>query len=77
MDTPPQHCSLRYLVIRPGEIHYLRFLLEAYEGMAIVTTLQPRLGLVRLSIAPGCEQDIESLLRSEQDQLGLSRVDSL
>ena len=77
MHKPPQHCTLRYLVIRPGEIHYLRFLLEAYEGMATVTTLQPQLGLVRLSIAPGCEQDIESLLRSERDQLGLSRIDSL
>jgi len=77
MRKPPQHCTLRYLVIRPREIHYLRFLLEAYEGMAIVTTLQPQLGLVRLSIAPGCEPDIESLLRSERDQLGLSRIDSL
>jgi hypothetical protein len=74
MDKIPQQCTLRYLIIRPREIHYLRFLLEAYEGMATVTTLQPQLGLVRLSIAPGCEQDIESLLRSEHDQLGLSQV---
>ena len=77
MHKPPQHCTLRYLVMRPGEIHYLRFLLEAYEGMAMVTTVQPQLGLVRLSIAPGCEQDIESLLQSERDQLGLSRIASL
>jgi hypothetical protein len=77
MDHIPRSCSLRYVVVRPGEIHYLRFLLEAYEGLAIASTVQPQLGLVRLSIAPGCEQDVESLLRSEQDQLGLTWVDSL
>jgi hypothetical protein len=52
------------LTITPSRIHLLRFLVEAYEGMAVVSTLDARSGLVALSIAPGCEEDVELLVRS-------------
>jgi hypothetical protein len=69
LDTIPKHCFLRQLLIRPREIHFLRFILEAYEGLATVTTLQSQLGLVQVSIAPGCEDDVERILEGEQDRL--------
>jgi hypothetical protein len=42
-----------YLRIRPERISLLRFLLEGYEGLAVLSTLDARLGLVRL-IVPAC-----------------------
>jgi len=33
-------------------IGFIRFILEAYEGVAIATTLDPQKGLIRLAIAP-------------------------
>jgi len=69
MNSTPRHCSIWTLIVRPGEIHFLRFILEAYEGIATVTTLQPQLGLVRLNIAPGCEDDVERILRGEADRI--------
>jgi hypothetical protein len=65
---------IRHFIISPREIHILRFILEAYEGVGIVTTLQPRLGLIRLSIAPGCEDVVERILESEKDRLQLRPV---
>ena len=65
---------IRHFIISPREIHILRFILEAYEGVGIVTTLQPRLGLIRLSIAPGCEDVVERILDSEKDRLQLRPV---
>ncbi len=65
-----QHC----VIMTPHQIHYLRFILEAYEGIALVSTLDQNLGLVQLSIAPGCEKDVLAILESERSELGLSSI---
>ena len=50
------------------EIHFLRSILEAYDGIVTMTTVDPGLGLVCLSISPGCENDVEMVLKDiEQD----------
>ena len=53
------------------EISYLRFTLESYDGMAAVTTLDPYIALIRISIAPGCEEIIFELLDSLKNKEGL------
>jgi len=35
-----------YLLINPSRIHYLKFLLEGYDGMAILSTIDVQSGLV-------------------------------
>jgi hypothetical protein len=35
-----------YLRIDPRQIHYLKFLLEGYDGMAILSTIDAQSGLV-------------------------------
>jgi len=52
----------------------LRFLMEAYEGIAVVTTLDPHLGLVELSVAPGCEAEVAHILNTERTNLRLRRI---
>ena len=37
-----------YLLIRPEKISWLRFILEGYDGLAILTTMSAKIGLVRL-----------------------------
>lgn len=34
------------------KIGFIRFIFEAHEGVAVVTTLDPKTGHIRLSIAP-------------------------
>jgi len=46
------------------EIHYLRFTLESYDGMALVSTIDPYLALIEVSIAPGCEKWVDALMDS-------------
>ena len=53
------------------EISYLRFTLESYDGMAAVTTLDPHIALIRVSIAPGCEEIVFELLDSLKNKEGL------
>ena len=45
------------------EIGFLKFILEAYDGIATMTTIDARQGIVLLRIAPGCEKAVEAVLR--------------
>jgi hypothetical protein len=45
------------------EIAYLKFILEAYDGLAVVSTLDPQAGIIVLHISPGCETDVEIILQ--------------
>ncbi len=53
----------KYYRVDRRQICFLRFLFEAYDGIAALTTLDPAGGLVVLSISPGCEVDVALLLR--------------
>jgi hypothetical protein len=44
------------------QINMIRFIFEAYEGLAVVTTMDPTAGVVSLSIAPGCEAMAKSIM---------------
>ncbi len=45
-----------------NKIGLLRFMLEGYEGIATLTTIDPVEGRVVLLIPPGCEEDVDTLL---------------
>jgi len=45
------------------EICFLKFILEGYDGIATLTTMNARQGIVLLRIAPGCEGDVETVLQ--------------
>ena len=74
MQKLPKACFKKYFIIPPPEIHMLRFILEAYEGIALVTTLDAALGLIEMSIAPGCEEEVAQILKYEQEHLHLRLV---
>lgn len=67
----PDECAVRFYFIDPYQIHYLRFIVEAYEGMGVVSTLDAGLGLVKIAIAPGCESDMTLVLEAERETLKL------
>ena len=52
----------RYYRINRKDISFLRFILEAYEGIAVLTTMDPLEGVVKVTMAPGCEQMVGDLL---------------
>lgn len=46
--TPVPSMVECYLLIRAEKISWLRFVLEGYDGLAILTTISSKTGLVRL-----------------------------
>ena len=63
----------RYRVDR-SEIAFIRFVVEAYDGLAVVTTLDPETGLIEFQIAPGCEQDVETLLQDLKQNIMMEKL---
>ena len=60
------------------DIAYFKFIIESYEGMAVVRTKDPREAIVELMVAPGWEKDVEEVLdglREEMTIEPLSPVD--
>ena len=53
----------KYLRVDRREICFLKFIFEAYDGIASITTVNPDLGVVRLHIPPGCAEDVEIILQ--------------
>lgn len=43
-------------------ISLIKFIFEAYEGLAVVTTMDPAAGIISLRVAPGCEADARSVM---------------
>ncbi|MFZ7126916.1 MAG: DUF4911 domain-containing protein [Desulfobacterales bacterium] len=53
------------------EISYLRFVIEACEGIAVMTTIEPGKGIIRLSVAPGREGEVDALIRQLRTAEGI------
>ncbi len=58
------------------EIHYLRFTLESYDGMALVSTIDPHPALIEVSMAPGCETMVLELMDALRKDEGLNIIKS-
>ncbi len=52
----------RYYRVDRRNIAFLRFIFEAYDGLATIETLDSGSGTVVFHIAPGCEPDVEMIL---------------
>jgi Domain of unknown function (DUF4911) len=60
--------------IERKEISFLRFVLEAYDGMAQMRTIDAAEGIVALHIAPGCEHDLEMLLADLEETIWMEAI---
>ena len=44
------------------EIAYLRFIFEAHDGLAVITTEDRETGIISVNTAPGREAEVEHLI---------------
>lgn len=67
-------CQKRTYRIDPSKICFFKFILEAYDGMAQLTTLDPALGLIDVYIVPGCAKEFEELVAELKKELLLETI---
>lgn len=59
----------RYVTVRTRDISFLQFILEGYDGLASVTTIDPEKALLRISIMPDFADDVEAVLNALSDEI--------
>jgi hypothetical protein len=64
-----KQCSLLRLEIAPERIHFLKFILEGYDGLAIMSTIDARQGIVEIHYPPEVESDLNILLHHIKPQI--------
>ncbi len=58
----PNGIQTFYLRIRPDKIALFHFLLEGYDGLAVLSTMDAKQGLVRLIVPEDCYNELWQLL---------------
>jgi hypothetical protein len=53
---------------------YLKFILEAYEGMNVMSTVDNVAGIIRIAIMEGFEADMDGLLAELGRQVAMEAV---
>ena len=71
MDT-----QSRYFRIRRKDIAYFKFIIESYEGMAVVRTQDRFEAVVELMIAPGWKKDVDEVLEGLRKEIPIERIRS-
>ncbi|SNB48106.1 DUF4911 domain-containing protein [Geobacter sp. DSM 9736] len=69
-----QCTSVRHFRIMRRELIYLKFIMEAYEGLATLSTADKLNGIVRISYDPAFAPDVEDLLSALQQETGMVEV---
>ena len=54
---------VQYYRIDRREIAFLKFILEAYDGIGIIKTQDPDRGVISILIAPGCQKQVTEILQ--------------
>ena len=53
----------------------MKFILEAYDGVATLETIDPQKGIVLFYIAPGCELQFQEILRDLSTEILIRPID--
>jgi hypothetical protein len=69
MDT-----QSRYFRVHRKDIAYFKFIIESYEGMAVVRTRDPHEAIVELMVAPGWEKDLEEVLEGLRGEMPIESL---
>mgnify|MGYP001280866674 CR=1 FL=1 len=63
-----------YFRVNREDIAYLKFVLESYEGLGVLRTVDPRSGIVEVMVPPGLEEDMEMVLKGLRDEISMERI---
>jgi len=53
----------KYYRVERKNISFLKFIFEAYDGIAVITTVDRPKGIVMFRIPPGCENEVDVVLQ--------------
>lgn len=67
--------TCHYFKVPHREMVFLKFILEAYEGMNVMSTVDNAAGIIRVAVMPGFEADMAGLLADLGRQVSMEPVE--
>ncbi len=68
--------TIQYYRVDRRQIGFLKFILEACDGIVTMSTVDAGLGLVSLRIPPGCEEEVTGILKGLEKDVFLEKKQS-
>lgn len=65
----------RYFRVDRRKIHFLKFILEGYDGLALLSTIDPGMGTVLLYIPPGREAEADAVVAAVAETVRIEPAD--
>ncbi len=62
--------------ILPSQIYFLKFIIEGYDGLAVVSTVSVETGDLIIRYPPLCQLDVQNLLENLASRLGYAQTKS-
>jgi hypothetical protein len=66
--------TFRYFKVFHRDMVFLKFILEAYEGMNVMSTVDNVSGIIRIAVMEGFEADMDGLLAELGRQVAMEAV---
>jgi hypothetical protein len=64
----------KLFLIEKKSVGFVKFIFEAYDGIAVVETINRHASLIKLHIAPGCETDVDDVLNELKKEIIIEPV---
>ncbi len=60
--------------IEKKSVGFVKFIFEAYDGIAVVETIDRQASIIKLHIAPGCEGDVDDVINELKKEILIEPV---
>jgi len=65
---------IKWLKLKKKDIVLVQFIIEGYEGLATVTTMDNRIAIIQVSIMPDFLSEVMCILESLKKQLPIEEI---
>ncbi|MGD9080320.1 MAG: DUF4911 domain-containing protein [Desulfobacterales bacterium] len=65
---------IRHYRVDRRQIAFIKFIFEAYDGIAGMRTTNPIKGIIKVHIAPGCEEQVDRILQDLKKEILIQRI---
>ena len=66
--------SSRYYKLASRDMVYMKFILEAYEGLSTMSTIDGKKGIVRVNFTLGFADDLAALMEALSKEISVTEV---
>jgi len=64
----------KYFRLKRRDISLIQFIIEGYEGMATVTTIDPRTSIIQISIIPEFVSEMDEVIGNLKNKYNMEEI---